>query len=61
MIGDGVKKFKDNVDTVLNHESLHILYAKDKNMKKKAQDMWNALSAKEKDNFKNKSNWRGGF
>lgn len=54
VIGDGVKKFKDNVDTVLNHESLHILYAKDKNMKKKAQDMWNALSAKEKDNFKKK-------
>lgn len=52
IMADGVKDFKGNLDRVLNHEALHILYARDESMRKKAKKMWNSLSKKKKEAFK---------
>ncbi len=52
IMADGVKDFKGNLDRVLNHEALHILYARDESIRSKAKKMWDSLSKKKKEAFK---------
>ncbi|MDD0851491.1 retropepsin-like aspartic protease [Halobacteriovorax sp. GB3] len=52
ILGDGVTGFEKGLTTTLSHEALHVLYDKNKKIKKYVKDKWSKLSDKKKEEFK---------